>query len=284
MRYIYKGEAALVQEIHQTNVTDGAIALWNLGQMGIVLKGFQQDGFICIDPYLTNSIEQENPGTEFVREYPPPIGPEGLTNALAILITHYHNDHLDLSTLRTLAAVSPSTSYAVPASHLSLLQNASFKADRLIAARDEVSFSIGNFSITPVAAAHPDYQTDESGNHYFLGYCVSINGIRLYHSGDTSVTDKLVERVREFQPHIAMLPINGGDYARTARGIVGNMSGREAADFGVAVGADLIIPVHYDMFPNNRDNPAQFVDYLFHTYRAQKFHMLALGERFIYMQ
>src|SRR5947209_2976340 len=159
MRYIYKGGTALVQEIHQTEVADGGIAVWSLGQMGIVLKGSQQDGFICIDPYLTNSIEQENPGTEFVREYPPPIAPEGLTDALAVLITHYHNDHLDLATLRALAAASPSTSYAVPASHLSLLQNAAFQADRLIAARDEASFSIGNFAITPVAAAHPDYQT-----------------------------------------------------------------------------------------------------------------------------
>ena len=107
---------------------------------------------------------------------------------------------------------------------------------------------------------------------------------RSYHSGDTSVTNKLVERVREFKPHIAILPINGGDYERTARGIVGNMTGREAADFGVAVGADLIIPAHYDMFPNNRDNPAHFVDYLFHMYRAQKFHMMAQGERFIYVR
>ncbi len=284
MSYIYKGGTALIQEIQQTDVADDAIAVWSLGQMGIVLKGAQQDGFICIDPYLTNSIEQENPGTEFVREYPPPIRPEGLAGARAVLVTHYHNDHLDLATLCTLAEVSPQTMFAVPASHLYLLQNASIETSKLMAARDEAPFSVGDFSITPVAAAHTDYQTDEHGNHYYLGYCISINGVRVYHSGDTSVTNSLLERVREFKPHIAMLPINGGDYARTARGIVGNMSDREAADFGVAVGADLLIPVHYDMFPNNRDNPAHFVDYLFHTYRAQKFHMMAPGERFIYVK
>ncbi|MBT2736679.1 hypothetical protein [Bacillus sp. ISL-7] len=40
--------------------------------------------------------------------------------------------------------------------------------------------------------------------------------------------------------------------------------------------------IHYDMFPNNRDNPAYFVDYLFHHYPTQKFHMMVPGERFIY--
>jgi len=284
MQYIYKGGTGLVQEIHQTEVADGGIAVWSLGQMGIVLKGAQQDGFICIDPYLTNSIEQDNPGTEFVREYPPPIGPEGLAGVRVVLVTHYHNDHLDLSTLQTLTSASPQTMYAVPASHLYLLQNLPIQAGRLIAARDEVSFSVGNFSFTPVASAHTEYQTDEQGNHYYLGYCITLNGVRVYHSGDTSVTKGLVERIREFKPHIAILPINGGDYERTARGIVGNMTGREAADFGVAVGADLIIPAHYDTFPNNRDNPAHFVDYLFHMYRAQKFHMMAPGERFIYVR
>jgi hypothetical protein len=46
MRYIYKGGTALVQEIQQTDVADGGVAVWSLGQMGIVLKGARQDGFI----------------------------------------------------------------------------------------------------------------------------------------------------------------------------------------------------------------------------------------------
>jgi len=284
MHYLYKGGTELIQEIHETDVAYGGIAVWSLGQMGIVLKSTRQDGFICIDPYLTNSIEQDHPGTEFVREYPPPIRPEGLARVRVVLLTHYHNDHCDLSTLRTLASSSPQTMYAAPASHLSLLQNIPIEAERCIAARDEAPFTVGSFSITPVAAAHTDYQIDEHGNHYYLGYCITLNGVRVYHSGDTSVTQRLVEQVREFKPHIAILPINGGDYERAVRGIVGNMSDREAADFGVAVGADLLIPAHYDMFPSNRDNPAHFVDYLFRMYRAQKFHMMVPGERFIYLK
>jgi L-ascorbate 6-phosphate lactonase len=62
------------------------------------------------------------------------------------------------------------------------------------------------------------------------------------------------------------------------------MNYRDAVEFGVAIGADLIIPIHYDLFPNNRENPAYFVDYLLHTYPTQRFHMMTAGERFIYFQ
>jgi len=62
------------------------------------------------------------------------------------------------------------------------------------------------------------------------------------------------------------------------------MSSREAADFSAMVGIDLNVPIHYDMFPNNRENPAYFVDYLFHHYHNQKFHMMVSGERFIYQK
>src|SRR5690606_41374058 len=80
----------------------------------------------------------------------------------------------------------------------------------------------------------------------------------------------------------SILPINVQDYFRTSRWIVGNMNYRDAVDFGVTIGADMILPVHYDMFANNRENPGYFVDYIFHQYPNQKFHMMVPGERFIY--
>ena len=46
---------------------------------------------------------------------------------------------------------------------------------------------------------------------------------------------------------VLMVPINGRDLERHARGIVGNMDSREACWFGAEIGADLVIPLHYDM-------------------------------------
>jgi L-ascorbate 6-phosphate lactonase len=284
VEYIYKSDEGLIREINDTEINFEGVAIWSLGQAGIVLKGKRDNGVLCIDPYLTDSIQQNHPTTEFVREYRPPIRPEGLKGAVGVLITHYHDDHLDLATIKALKSVSPSTTFAIPASHRGMVQDVGWDTGNLIPARADESFSISGFEVNPVAAAHTQYEMDDEGNHFYLGYCITVNRTRVYHSGDTIVLPELVERIRAFKPHIVILPINGGDFARTERGIVGNMSFREAADFAAAVGADLILPIHYDMFPTNRENPANFVDYMFHTYRNQKFHMLCVGERFCYMK
>lgn len=278
---VYKHGDSLVSEINNTRIHDGAISFWNLGQAGILIKGREEDGLICIDPYLSNSIEQANPETEFKRAFPPVLSPAMLENTDAIIITHEHDDHLDFSTLREVGQKGENPIFVVPAPLVTMVKGETGSAN-IAAAKGNESFRIKGFQITPVPAAHTSYQVDVNGDHLYLGYLIEVNGVSLFHSGDTIVTPELIETVKEFKPHVVFLPINGGDFFRTSREIVGNMSYREAVEFSVNVGADLIIPIHYDLFPNNRENPAYFVDYLFHHYPNQKFHMMAPGERFIY--
>lgn len=280
MSALYKSGEELINEVRKTKMYGESISFWNLGQAGILLKGTEQDGYICIDPYLSGSIEERDPETEFKRAFPPVVAPGMLRDLDGVLITHGHDDHLDLISIKEIARGSDSM-FAIPAPHISSVQE-HVENKYIQPAKDGESFTIKGFKITPIPAAHTEYETDSLGNHAFLGYLIEVNGIRLFHSGDTVVTPELIENVKEFKPHVAFLPINGGDYFRTSRGIVGNMSFREAADFSAAVGVDLIVPIHYDMFPNNRENPSYFVDYLFHHYPNQKFHMMVPGERFIY--
>jgi L-ascorbate 6-phosphate lactonase len=280
MATIYKSGKELKNEVRQTRILGEAVSFWNLGQAGILLKGTEEDGLLCIDPYLTRSIEEKNPETEFIRAFPPVIDPGMLRDLNGVLVTHGHDDHLDLSSIKEIARVSDSI-FGIPAPLVPMVQE-HVDNKNIHSAKDGESFLIKGFKITPVPTAHTTYETDSLGNHVFLGYLLEVNGIRLFHSGDTIVTPELIDKVKEFKPHVAFLPINGADYFRTSRGIIGNMSSREAADFSAAVGVDLIVPIHYDMFPNNRENPASFVDYLFQRYPNQKFHMMVPGERFIY--
>ncbi|MEH7178592.1 MBL fold metallo-hydrolase [Neobacillus vireti] len=280
MGTIYKSGKELMNEVRQTRILREAVSFWNLGQAGVLLKGTEEDGLLCIDPYLTRSIEEKNPETEFIRAFPPVIDPGMLRDLDGVLVTHGHDDHLDLSSIKEVSRVSDSM-FGIPASLVPIVQE-HVDNKNIHSAKDGESFFIKGFKITPIPAAHTDYETDSLGNHVFLGYLIEVNGIRLFHSGDTIVTPELINKVKKFRPHVAFLPINGSDYFRTSRGIIGNMNSREAADFSAAVGVDLIVPIHYDMFPNNRENPAYFVDYLFQRYPNQKFHMMVPGERFIY--
>jgi L-ascorbate 6-phosphate lactonase len=281
LRPIYNSGESLLKDIQRTNVPEGGVALWSLGQAGVLIKGGSSDEIICVDPYLSFSIETEEPDTEFKREIPPPLSPHEL-DVNTVLITHFHNDHMDLTTIKGVSQAHPETKFVAPASHVYMLQDIELDSSRIIPAKQQQAISDKGVTITPVAGAHTEYETDQDGNQYYLGFFIEINGVRIFHTGDTVVTSELIEQAKKFQPHVTLLPINGGDYSRTSRGIVGNMNFREAADFGVEIGTDLLVPIHFDMFSNNRDNPSYFVDYLFHTYPAQKFHMMSAGERLIY--
>lgn len=295
MTKVYMKGDELQRQIQHTEVPTNAVALWNLGQASVLVKGATKTGTaideadvattLVVDPYLTRSIEVNRPDTEFVREYDAPLEPEQLAGITAVLITHHHGDHLDLDTITRLHRVSPNTKFIVPAPHVRMLYDAGVTETAVIAACAGEKIRVcDDATVLPVAAAHTDYETDAEGHHLYLGYVVNLGGVCIYHSGDTVVTDELVDSLSHERPDVAILPINGEDYARTKREIAGNMGMREAVDFALSMHADLLLPNHYDMFPNNRENPAFLVDYIFHQHRNLKFHMSAVGERFIYMR
>ncbi|MEM6049951.1 MBL fold metallo-hydrolase [Erwinia sp. P7711] len=282
MAFTLRDPACLAKELVNTCVAANALAIWSLGQAGIIIKNHAGD-LLAIDPYLSDAIERHNPGTEFVRRFPPVLPPEALAVCNAILITHYHDDHMDWGTLGPLALCSPELPYWIPAPDGRALQREMpAMAGQIHLAKTGQLIEAGEFQILPVAAAHSDYECDEEGNDRYLGYHITCNDLSLWHSGDTLVTPALQAQMHSLKPDIALLPINGGDSARKARGIMPNMSFRDAADLHHAIGSDLLLPCHYDLFSCNSDNPAWFVDDMLTRYPGKKFHLLMPGERFIY--
>ena len=57
-----------------------------------------------------------------------------------------------------------------------------------------------------------------------------------------------------------MLPINGRDAEREARGIVGNLNEDEAARLAGEIETDWLVPMHHDLFEGNRGSPARVVE------------------------
>jgi L-ascorbate metabolism protein UlaG (beta-lactamase superfamily) len=93
----------------------------------------------------------------------------------------------------------------------------------------------------------------------FVGYVLG-DGRRLYHAGDTIVTDALREALDPLGIDVALLPINGRDAEREARGIVGNMDAAEAVELAVAIGSSILIPYHWDGFAGNTVSPGATAD------------------------
>ncbi|WP_034917829.1 MBL fold metallo-hydrolase [Erwinia sp. 9145] len=284
MRFALRNPEKLAEELTATRVPDTGLAIWSLGQAGVVLKNAAGD-LLAIDPYLSDAIERNHPGTEFVRRFPPVLPPQALSVCDAVLVSHFHDDHMDMGTLIPLAASAPTLPFWIPSPDAGPVARAHPQVSGNIRpAITGDAFFVGQFHVLPIAAAHSDYEKNADGHDRFLGYFITCDGVRFWHSGDTLVTPELQAEMKQHAPDIAMLPINGGDYARGHRGILPNMNFRDAADLNHSLGCDLLLPCHYDLFSCNSDNPAWFVDDILHRYPGDKFHLLMPGERLIYLQ
>lgn len=80
------------------------------------------------------------------------------------------------------------------------------------------------------------------------GYVIGMDGVRVYHAGDTGLflDMKLIGDL--YKPDLALLPIGG----RYTMGIEEAMM---AAEF---IGARLVIPIHYNTWPKIAADPLQF--------------------------
>ena len=136
----------------------------------------------------------------------------------------------------------------------------------------------------PVRAAHEDFVQDENGDYECLGYVVRFPGGSLYHAGDTVEWETMAEELAPLGIDIACLPINGSDWKRKKADIIGNLNAREACDLSQEIGADLLIPMHYDVFAHNGENPAYLADLMWRNCPGAKYHFFAPGERYLYMK
>ena len=172
----------------------------------------------------------------------------------------------------------------IPAPSLKKAVSFGVPEDQIIAAHAEQLIRLPDgCTCTPIPAAHETYELDQNGDYRALSYLFQTSdGTKVFHAGDAVVTPELVERLRrEHGLDTALLPINGADYKRRLRGVVGNMNSREAADLAHDIDADLVIPCHYDMIFQNGEDPLHFAEYMQIYYPERKFHILSLGERFL---
>ena len=99
----------------------------------------------------------------------------------------------------------------------------------------------------------------EAGGPRFVGYVLELDGVTLFHAGDSLADERIVRAAGELRPDIALVPINGRDPEREGRGIVGNMSPDEAARTARDLSVALAIPMHFDAIRGNTGRPDAFV-------------------------
>lgn len=237
----------------------GRLNLWWLGQSGYLVQW--QGHHLLIDPYLSDSLTRKYANTEkpHVRMTERVVAPEKLDFIEVVTSSHNHTDHLDGETLLPLLQANPALKVILPAA------NVGFAADRLQVRSERLTpihadgapVTVGPFTFHAIPSAHESLETDENGDHKFIGYIIEVGGKVIYHSGDACLYAGLEERLKQRKIDLAVLPINGRD---PARGVAGNFTAQEAARLGKEIGAGLVIPCHYEMFEFNTVSPQGFID------------------------
>lgn len=227
-------------------------ALAWLGQAGFLIRW--GDFRLMIDPYLSDSLAKKYAGTQFPhrRMMPPPIRAEAVANLDAVLCTHAHTDHMDPETLGVLAAANPRCRFVVPraAVHTAADRGAGGNRSIAINAGEEVLLAPG-LRLHALASAHEELQTDEQGNHHFLGYVLGFGDTVLYHSGDCVPYPGLAQALAAQKVQWAILPVNGRDPFRREHGILGNFTFAEAVTLCAEAGIGAMIACHFGMFDFN---------------------------------
>ena len=235
----------------------GTVALWWLGQAGFAVRA---GGLVMLlDPFLAPMAE---------RVSPPAFEPEDAVDVDVVTCSHEHYDHLDLASLPAIAQASPRVRFVIPRPLVDAVAAAGVPRERIVGAQPDERIRLDGVTLHPLPARHGvgiadayTFGRELSGGLYrYLGYVVDDGVARVYHAGDTIAYDGQAERLRALDVDIALLPINGRDHFREAAGIVGNMDHREAARLADDAGVDVLVPMHYDTFPQNLGYPAHLVD------------------------
>jgi L-ascorbate metabolism protein UlaG (beta-lactamase superfamily) len=219
------------------------VSLQWLGQSSFLVDA--PEGRIGLDLYISDHLAGKYRGTDkpHDRLHPCSVTAADLADLDWIFASHKHSDHLDPAAIAEIMAAATGATLVLPAP---LVDDA---ADDLAVPRDRMvgvaaGDSVGPFRILPAAHSAVDPSC--------LSVIVEVDGLRIYHSGDTLVFDEQRAELKQWRPDVVLLPANG----RIAEhlGTPPNMSLEEGIELARECEAGLLIPHHYDLFAfNSRD-------------------------------
>ncbi len=139
-----------------------------------------------------------------------------------ILVTHDHHDHFSQEDISKISKAE--TVVVAPQSVATKLGGKTL----IVKPGDKLSAAGVAIEVTPAYNPNKKFHPKSAGH---VGYIVTLNGKRIYHTGDTD----LIPEMAQIKADIALLPVSG-TYVMTAK---------EAAEAANTIKPGLAIPMHY---------------------------------------
>jgi L-ascorbate metabolism protein UlaG (beta-lactamase superfamily) len=247
----------ILNQLYGMELKEKEIGIVWLGQNGFLIKS--RHCVFFFDPYLSDFAEQWTYGwkNEHVRMSAIPIQPKELYGIDYVLCTHDHVDHIDPFTIPIIALRNPETKFVSPKATKQRMESLFVDESNLFLLKGEDSIELPEIKIHAIPAAHSKLASDKENGFHFLSYIVEVDGVTIFHAGDTVPYEGQTDYFKDFSIDIALLPING--YQPPELEFEPNFSIKEAIDFAKEIKAKKVIPMHYDMYTLNTANIADFV-------------------------
>ncbi len=178
------------------------------------------------------------------RFQPAPVQAEDLPNLDAVLISHDHYDHLDKSTIMSLAAKT--TSFHVPLGIASLLEAWGVPAAKIHEHAWWDEQDVDGLTIVAAPARHFSgrglFDRDRT---LWCSWVVSRNGMKVFHSGDTGMTAQFKAIGKRYGPFdIAFIKIAA--YHENWPDI--HLNPEQAIEAHLDLGGRILVPIHWGTF------------------------------------
>jgi len=186
-----------------------------LGHDGFLIKG--EGKVIVIDPFQIDECELAD----------------------IILVSHEHYDHCSPADVKKIQ--KDSTIIVTEADSAKKLSG----DVRTMKPGDKITVSGVPIEAVPAYNTNKTFHPKENG---WLGFILTVAGVRIHHAGDTDDTPEMAS----FQVDIALLPVSG-TYVMTAE---------EAVEATKKIEPKVVIPMHYGAIVGSADDAQRFAEAL----------------------
>jgi L-ascorbate metabolism protein UlaG (beta-lactamase superfamily) len=240
-------ERTVAHKVHDPRRPEARLAALWVGHATVLLQ--LDDVYVLTDPLFAHTLAQASP-----RLVEPGLDAADVPPLAAVVVSHMHFDHLSFGSLDRIEQRTPIV--LVPPGVRANMPRYSFEIREL---ETWASYEAKNgLRVTAVPVQHVGgrYGIDAAfETRAFSGYVFEYHGLSVYFGGDTAFNpaDFRATRARFPTLSLALLPICPNaprDFMQHT-----HQGPRQALDAFALLGAERMIPIHFDTYLNSDDAP-----------------------------